>query len=84
MTSRNHPKQLCPFLDQRCSIGEASSSPPKRGPLRSSQSPFEAILQRPKGLLARLSALSHPLSSARTGSQIALLSPSRRLEIQVA
>jgi len=84
MTCRNHSKQLCPFLDQRCSIGEASSSPPKRDPLRSSRSPFETALQRPNGPLARLSALSHPLNWARADSQIALLSPSRRLKTQVA
>lgn len=80
MTSVNHPKNLCPFRDQPGWIREPSSLSPKRGPLRPSQSPFETVLRRPKGSLARLSALSHPLNWA----QIALLSPSRRLKIQVA
>jgi hypothetical protein len=84
MSSDNHPEKVCPFLDQRCSIGEASSSPLKRSPLHSSQSPLKTISQRPKDSLARLSALGHPLNWAPAGSQIALLSPSRRLKIQGA
>jgi hypothetical protein len=84
MTSVNHPKKLCPFLDQRCWIGEPSSSPSKRGHLPSSQTPFETVSQHPKGPLTRLSDLSHPLNRTHAGSQIPLLSPARRLKIQVA
>lgn len=84
MASVNRSKILCPFLDQRCWVGGASSFPSKRDVPRSPQSLIEAVFRETEAPSYLPLRLCRPFHRARDGFQIALRSTTRRLKIQDA